>query len=516
QQNGSLEPNPQEKPQDSPKETPPIQEPETKESEQQPSELAPPKVTISQPEQQQPPPSGQPKDNQRETSQPSLSKPGLKNDQGTSNIPPKVPSSEQKDSGGDTEHQKCPQSDSKEDAQTPVPNKRGSDDGPDGGSRGSNYGKKDIDKGSLNPGGIPGDQGNADNGSGDGLKNSNGGAEDTDKRPLNTGGGQDDKEGSEGGSGSPPVENGTQSMPGEPFNMGSFIFKISLKGMEKLNDVITSLETIKNRFTDATKHIHNLYNTTLPSIKNGFDKSIDFFNDIINSINIDFKQVDTPAGSGDSKSEPGGTGSGSPPSDDPSPPPKGLDQTSQSSQTLQNPQAPQASQNSLLPSSTEQTKPHQSPQDPPGSQHSDPKGQEGPQKPVGDPMLKPEHPGSEVKGNETIGIGDIYIFKGYKQFVILTIVLLIPIALAIMYKYLSFGRRNELKKKNNMKKVINIVGVNKTTKTVINSTDGKKQIKIIIKSSSRKKQIKKSINSVYGGKSPSLNIYQLMQADPVP
>ncbi|SCL99218.1 Plasmodium variant antigen protein Cir/Yir/Bir, putative [Plasmodium chabaudi adami] len=36
QQNGSLEPNPQEKPQDSPKETPPIQEPETKESEQQP------------------------------------------------------------------------------------------------------------------------------------------------------------------------------------------------------------------------------------------------------------------------------------------------------------------------------------------------------------------------------------------------------------------------------------------------------------------------------------------------
>ncbi|SCL84273.1 hypothetical protein PCHAJ_000497000, partial [Plasmodium chabaudi chabaudi] len=82
--------------------------------------------------------------------------------------------------------------------------------------------------------------------------------------------------------------------------------------------------------------------------------------------------------------------------------------------------------------------------------------------------------------------------------------------------YLSLGRRNELKKKNNMKKVINMVGVNKTTKTVINSSDGKKQIQIIIKSSSKKKKTKKSINSVYGEKSPSLNIYQLMQADPVP
>ncbi|SCL93702.1 hypothetical protein PCHDK_000534400 [Plasmodium chabaudi adami] len=67
-----------------------------------------------------------------------------------------------------------------------------------------------------------------------------------------------------------------------------------------------------------------------------------------------------------------------------------------------------------------------------------------------------------------------------------------------------------------MKKAINMVVANKTTKTVTNSTDGKKQVQIIIKSSSQKKQTKKSINSDYGEKSPSLNIYQLMQADPVP
>ncbi|ETB56432.1 hypothetical protein YYC_05577 [Plasmodium yoelii 17X] len=47
-----------------------------------------------------------------------------------------------------------------------------------------------------------------------------------------------------------------------------------------------------------------------------------------------------------------------------------------------------------------------------------------------------------------------------------------------------------------MKNVINLFGVNKTTKTVINS------------------KIKKSINSIYGEISPLLNIYKLMQSDP--
>ncbi|SCL91746.1 hypothetical protein PCHCB_000542100, partial [Plasmodium chabaudi chabaudi] len=82
--------------------------------------------------------------------------------------------------------------------------------------------------------------------------------------------------------------------------------------------------------------------------------------------------------------------------------------------------------------------------------------------------------------------------------------------------YLSSGWRKELKRKKKMTKVINLFGVNKTAKTVINSSDGKKQIQIIIKSSSQKRQTKKSINSVNRKKSPSLNIYQLMQADPVP
>ncbi|SCL90242.1 CIR protein [Plasmodium chabaudi adami] len=108
------------------------------------------------------------------------------------------------------------------------------------------------------------------------------------------------------------------------------------------------------------------------------------------------------------------------------------------------------------------------------------------------------------------------IFKGGTPTYVKSIVILIPIILLIMYKYLSPWRRKKSKRKTNMKKVINLVDVNKTTKTIINSTDGKKQMQLIIKSSSRKKRTKKSINSVYRGKSSSLNIYKLMQADPVP
>ncbi|SCL92183.1 hypothetical protein PCHDS_000543700, partial [Plasmodium chabaudi adami] len=106
------------------------------------------------------------------------------------------------------------------------------------------------------------------------------------------------------------------------------------------------------------------------------------------------------------------------------------------------------------------------------------------------------------------------IFKGYNRPETVITVILIPIISLIIYKYLSYGWRKELKKKKNMKKVINLFGVNKTTKAVINSTDGKKKMQIIINSSTQKKQIKKSINFVYRKKSPLLNIYKLMQADP--
>ncbi|SCL96727.1 hypothetical protein, conserved, partial [Plasmodium chabaudi adami] len=262
------------------------------------------------------------------------------------------------------------------------------------------------------------------------------------------------------------------------------------------------------------------------NLKNAFNNFTEFFNNFINDLSIDSEPIEKPPVSDDNKPGSGGTGDNPPTPNDSSQhqkDPQKQDSNKTSSDTSQTSQGSQDQQTSQTPStsqttenSKEQTKEHRPSQDPPGNQNYDQIDQKGPQKAVPDPVTKQENSGTELKGNGITEIGDSCVLKGYKQFVISTIVLLIPITLTILYKYLSFGRRNELKKKNNMKKVINMVGVNKTTKMVINSTDRKKQIQIIIKSSSREKQTKKSINFVYGEKSPSLNIYQLMQADPVP
>ncbi|CAD2084752.1 PIR protein CIR protein [Plasmodium vinckei lentum] len=75
--------------------------------------------------------------------------------------------------------------------------------------------------------------------------------------------------------------------------------------------------------------------------------------------------------------------------------------------------------------------------------------------------------------------------------------------LAIMYKYLSLGCTSKSKRKKSMKKVINSIG-------------GKRLIQIIIKSYDRNKDLKPVINSVGRKKYPLLNIYKLMQADPIP
>ncbi|SCL89646.1 CIR protein [Plasmodium chabaudi adami] len=136
---------------------------------------------------------------------------------------------------------------------------------------------------------------------------------------------------------------------------------------------------------------------------------------------------------------------------------------------------------------------------------------------------------NEIKGNIQKKIFSWAIYNRYKVISIGVIVFLIPIILAFMYKYLSPGRTKKSKRKKNMKKVINLVDVNKTAKKVINSIergkkskiivnsdDNKKIAKIIIKSADTKKMTSPIINPVHGGKKSLLNIYKLMQADPVP
>ncbi|SCL82968.1 CIR protein [Plasmodium chabaudi chabaudi] len=189
------------------------------------------------------------------------------------------------------------------------------------------------------------------------------------------------------------------------------------------------------------------------------------------------------------------------------------------------------------PHDTQQPTPTEQRDDNPQEQHSIPKHDQtdSEQEKTSDSSLEKQsqasvNPSSDTHSTETgskdVGtnvedkipqlVNSINIFKGYNRPEIAITILLIPIISLIIYKYFLSGWRKELKKKQKMKKVINLFGANKTTKTVINSSDGKKQVQIIIKSSSQKKQTKKSINFVNRKKPPFLNIYKLMMADAIP
>ncbi|VEV56202.1 PIR protein CIR protein [Plasmodium vinckei vinckei] len=354
---------------------------------------------------------------------------------------------------------------------------------------GSGSEKTDTDNDPSNKGGPQGDQGDSVDGPGSGQGDKGGQVGGSNSDQVNQGG-----LGSSGdGSGSDPVEKGSQSMSGDPVDTGQSFFRITLKGIDKLNTGIKFFEKHKKKIVEAKETINNLYNTSMSNIKIAYDNSMKILNSIIDNISNQPEKVNMPSTLDGNKLGSGGTGGGPPTPNGSSPSQKDSPQTPSGTSPTTLP----------LPDPKEQTSPLQSPQDSSGKQNYDQNDQGGSQKIVTNPVVKSENPGTETKGNGITKIGDIYVLKEYKQIGISIIVLLIPITLTILHKYLSSGWRKELKKKTNMKKVINSIGE-------------KKQIQIIIKSSNQKKNTKKSINSVYGEKSPSLNIYKIMQADPVP
>ncbi|SCL94043.1 hypothetical protein PCHDS_000557500, partial [Plasmodium chabaudi adami] len=283
--------------------------------------------------------------------------------------------------------------------------------------------------------------------------------------------------------------------------------------------------------------INSAYNEVKDSLKNFYDQSINHFSEFINNITDQFNQDNTPKPgisdnnlpqnsdnsqkSGDPPQPPPQDPS-SPPSTPPSPPdsPKGPSANTKSTTPID-----PTSQNQ--PPSQSQPTTQQTPQDDTSNQKkTDKTNLQLVKSSSPDPNLKKTWNiipttwnGSEDCKPEITFMNTTLVCCTSKQCSITgvsAILVLIPIILLIVCKYLSSEWRKEMKRKKNMTKVINVAGVNKTIKTVINSSDGKKQIQIIIKSSSQKKQIKKSINSGNRKKSPSLNIYQLMQVDPVP
>ncbi|CAD2096373.1 PIR protein CIR protein [Plasmodium vinckei brucechwatti] len=400
---------------------------------------------------------------------------------GTPPVAPLQPSNQLSDNQNETPPAPKPQTTSQNDAELQTTKIEGSSH-----KNGSGV-SDDAQKGSQNSLRSPdGEQGNT----GDTTGN---------KGNSNSENGNSDDGSSHQGSGGESGTSETQSTSWSYFGIGSYISTIASKGKEQLNNAVTALETIKKKVTETTNTIQNLYSRSVSNIQTAYDKSRNLLYGAIDNISSYSKQVgnifiqnDDQLGSDDTKN-------GLPTPSDPSQTPKDSPQTQKdSSQT-----SSKIPHTSLPSSSNGQIKTPQLSQGPPGNQSSDQNNQGGSKIPVANPVVKPENSVTKIKGNETTGIGGIYAFKKYKQIGISIIVILIPISLAIMYKYLSFGWRKELKKKKSMKKVMNSIG-------------GKRSMQIIIKSVDTKKISNPVINPVRGERKSPLNIYKLMQADPVP
>ncbi|CAD2090605.1 PIR protein CIR protein [Plasmodium vinckei lentum] len=236
---------------------------------------------------------------------------------------------------------------------------------------------------------------------------------------------------------------------------------------------------------------NNAYKKTLQTLQNTSSKLIEFASELNNAINQPNKVTVTPP-QGDNGPKPEGSESDPPPSDDPS---------------TNIPPVPHSSQNSQTEPTKQSGTEHKQDEGPKEKDQQQPLTIQGPSDGSINTSYvqatKPYNSESNINGIISKSVISMDIFKKHKLTAVSVIGIAIPITLAIMYKYLSFGWRKEMKRKKNMKRVINSIG-------------GKRPVQIIINSSSQKKQTKKSINSVYKEKSPLLNIYKLMQADPIP
>ncbi|VTZ68579.1 CIR protein [Plasmodium chabaudi chabaudi] len=242
---------------------------------------------------------------------------------------------------------------------------------------------------------------------------------------------------------------------------------------------------------ETTQESKDTTEKTLQTLQSASSKLTELVSELDKAISQPNKETATPPAGGNGL-KPGDSGGDPPSSGDPSLDPPPVSHNSQSSQT-------------------DPTKPS----DPEHKQGDDQKekGQQsaltiqGPSDgSINTPYVqvtKQDNFVNHINGIISKSVISMDILKKHKLTAVSVIGIAIAITLAIMYKYLSFGWRKEIKRK-------------KTTKKVINSIGGKRPVQIIIKSSNRKKQTKKSTSSVYGKKSPLLSIYKLVQADPIP
>ncbi|CAD2095017.1 PIR protein CIR protein [Plasmodium vinckei] len=316
----------------------------------------------------------------------------------------------------------------------------------------------------------------------------------------------------------------TSSTSGGSFDWESSIFEFILKGKEYYDKASEFIEKNRQTFEDTKDKIRGAYNDTVENLKSTYNASSDYLNKFISDVTSHLNQFDTPPKSGSSgnnlpqnsdQSQKNGNPPPIPPSKDPQPPSPQITPPAPPSNPMQNPiqDPPKGSlqQNQSPPQPQYIT--HQNPHFP--AQINQPNSQK-----IGQ-LIKSLSSDIILKKPWNIfpttwnGSGDC---KPEIKFMNATLVcctseqcsltgipvilVLIPIILLIAYKYLSFVSSKKSEKKN-MKKVINF-------------HDGNRKTKIIISSCDKKKDLKPVINSVSGKKDSLLNIYKLIQADPMP
>ncbi|CAD2114468.1 PIR protein CIR protein [Plasmodium vinckei] len=345
-------------------------------------------------------------------------------------------------------------------------------------------------------------------GTGGGSSGANGG---TGGGPGSGANGLGDQRKSSDGSSDP-----ASSTSGGSFNFGSSIFEFILKGKEYYNKSYEFIEQNKESFKNAAEKISNAYNKAKDKLKTTYDQSNKYLNKIINDVIDQLNKNDTPSKPNDKQLGPGS-------------PMDGRDKFNQSPSTnLPPPSLPIPSKGSILPPPKE-SPPNPAPSPPQQKQPSS-QSQHITQNP---PQLDPHNHKANTQLVK-LPIFNLNLKKTWNIFpttwngsvdckpeiklmnatlvcctpekcsltgISVTLVL-IPIILSIAYKYLSREWTKKSEKKN-MKRVIKLVDGNRKTQIIINSHD-------------RNKDLKPVINSVDRKKDPLLNIYKLMQADPIP
>ncbi|CAD2110901.1 PIR protein CIR protein [Plasmodium vinckei petteri] len=323
-------------------------------------------------------------------------------------------------------------------------------------------------------------------------------------------GGSSSGNGNPGGGSSDPAS----STPGGSFNLGSSLFKILLNGAEKLNKTSQFIQKNQQKVKEVTDKISGVYNDTVENLKDAYDKSSSYLSEFINNVTSQLNQVDSPSNSGGNQ-----LGSGSPSGEgnlhnqlqlpqlpsttDPSNPP----QNPTPSSTTDPLKVPLQQKQQLLQSQSITQQPTQTN----SSNHQTVS--QFVKSPNSDPISRTPWNIIPTTWNGSVDckpkikfINTTLVCCTSEQCSLTGIsvaIVLIPIILLIVYKYLSFGSGKNSKKKKSMNRVIKLA-------------DGNRKTQIIIKSYDRNKHLKPVINSVDRKKDLLLNIYKLMQADPVP